>query len=107
MSSVLREFFEAIVPVVKAEEPEEEVEEEEEEEEDPEDTMPAIQEECAEKECHSAKHHFDECVERVTAAMEEEGYAEREHKEDCVEEFLHLSHCVNDCAAPKIFATLK
>ncbi|KAK9378614.1 ubiquinol-cytochrome C reductase hinge domain-containing protein [Kockiozyma suomiensis] len=115
MSSVLREFFEAIVPVIKAEEPEEEEEaveeveeeEEEEEEEDPEDTMPAIQEECAEKACHSAKHHYEECVERVTAAQEEEDYAEREYKENCVEEFLHLSHCVNDCATGKIFATLK
>lgn len=34
------------------------------------------------KECAPAKHHFDECVERVTAAQSEEGGA----KEDCVEE---------------------
>ncbi|KAK9465108.1 ubiquinol-cytochrome C reductase hinge domain-containing protein [Lipomyces arxii] len=128
MLAALTEFFEAIVPVVKAEEPEEEVEaveeeasaeeesepeaeeaeEEEEEEEDPEDTFPAIREECAEtKICHPFKHHFDECVERVTKASEEEGYEDLEYKEDCIEEFFHLSHCVNDCAAPKLFATLK
>lgn len=34
------------------------------------------------KQCHEPKHHFDECVERVTAAQSEEGGA----KEDCIEE---------------------
>ncbi len=38
--------------------------------------------ECREsKQCAPAKHHFDECVERVTNASEEHGA-----KEDCVEE---------------------
>lgn len=32
--------------------------------------------------CAPAKHHFDECVERVTKAIDEEGSA----NEDCVEE---------------------
>ncbi|KAK9448785.1 ubiquinol-cytochrome C reductase hinge domain-containing protein [Limtongia smithiae] len=111
VKSLLEQFFEAVVPVSHAEEPEEdveEVEEEEEEEEDPEDAFPQLQEECAEtKICHPFKHHFDECVERVTAAQSEEGYADLEYKEDCVEEFFHLSHCVNECAAPKLFAVLK
>jgi ubiquinol-cytochrome c reductase subunit 6 len=39
--------------------------------------------ECAEsKECHPAKHHYDECVERVTGQIENDGKA----SEDCVEE---------------------
>ncbi|KAK9453211.1 ubiquinol-cytochrome C reductase hinge domain-containing protein [Dipodascopsis uninucleata] len=112
MSSFLKDIFGSIVPTVKAEEEEPEVieviEEVEEEEEEPEDVFPVIQEECAEsKLCHPFKHHFDECVERVTKAQEEDGYEELEHKEDCVEEFFHLQHCVNECAAPKLFAQLK
>ncbi|KAK4665946.1 Cytochrome b-c1 complex subunit 6, mitochondrial [Podospora pseudopauciseta] len=55
------------------------------------------------KECAPAKHHFDECVERVTAAQSEEGGA----KEDCVEEFFHLAHCATACAAPKLWSVLK
>lgn len=39
--------------------------------------------ECAEsKQCSPAKHHYDECVERVTGQIENDGKA----KEDCVEE---------------------
>ncbi|CAG8972948.1 hypothetical protein HYALB_00001368 [Hymenoscyphus albidus] len=80
---------------------EEEVEEEEEEEEmvDPKEKFEA---ECREsKGCSSYKHHFDECVERVT------GKSDDGPKEDCVEEFFHLAHCANACAAPKVFAALK
>lgn len=41
--------------------------------------------ECAEsKECHPAKHHYDECVERVTGQIENDGKA----SEDCVEECM-------------------
>jgi ubiquinol-cytochrome c reductase subunit 6 len=54
------------------------------------------------KQCSPAKHHFDECVERVTSA-ESEGGA----KEDCVEEFFHLAHCATQCAAPKLWSVLK
>lgn len=39
--------------------------------------------ECAEsKTCSGPKHHYDECVERVTGQIENDGKA----KEDCVEE---------------------
>lgn len=39
--------------------------------------------ECAEsKECHAPKHHYDQCVERVTGQIENDGKA----SEDCVEE---------------------
>ncbi|KAH8150146.1 uncharacterized protein LAJ45_05832 [Morchella importuna] len=88
------------------EEPEKEEAEEEEEEEEPQDPAPAITEECANsKECRPYKHHYDECVERVTAAASEENATGP--KEDCVEEFFHVLHCATTCAAPKIFAKLK
>ena len=38
------------------------------------------------KQCAPYKHHFDECVERVTKAQEESGQA----NEDCVEELCML-----------------
>ncbi|KAF2193850.1 RraA-like protein [Zopfia rhizophila CBS 207.26] len=87
----------------KPEGDDEEAEEEEEEEEtvDPKDQL---EEECKEsRECAPAKHHYDECVERVTGQIENDGKA----KEDCVEEFFHLAHCATQCAAPKLFAQLK
>ncbi|KZF24859.1 Non-heme 11 kDa protein of cytochrome bc1 complex [Xylona heveae TC161] len=92
----------------KAEEPEaEEPEpEEEEEEEEPEDIQPKLQEDCANsKQCAPAKHHYDECVERVTAAADDAD--NKAPKEDCVEEFFHLAHCATACAAPKLWANLK
>lgn len=45
------------------------------------------------KQCHPAKHHYDECVERVTGAGE--GKHDKKHPdEDCVEEctFYPLTH---------------
>ncbi|KAA8910239.1 ubiquinol-cytochrome c reductase subunit 6 [Sphaerosporella brunnea] len=85
---------------------EEEPEAEEEEVEEPEDPMPALLEECEKtKECAPAKHHYDECVERVTAAAEDPN--SKGPKEDCVEEFFHLMHCTTECAAPKLWAKLK
>lgn len=45
--------------------------------------LTALATECAEsKECHPAKHHYDECVERVTKQIDDNGKAD----EDCVEE---------------------
>ncbi|KAK4219917.1 ubiquinol-cytochrome C reductase hinge protein-domain-containing protein [Rhypophila decipiens] len=81
---------------------EEEEEEEEEDEEEIVDPKETIEEECRNsKQCAPAKHHYDECVERVTGASE--GGA----KEDCVEEFFHLAHCATACAAPKLWSALK
>ncbi|KAI9838291.1 MAG: hypothetical protein M1819_005559 [Sarea resinae] len=58
-------------------------EEEEEEEEEPEDPKTKLEEECAEsKACSPLKHHYDECVERVTSASDDS----KGPKEDCVEE---------------------
>ncbi|KAK8116123.1 Non-heme 11 kDa protein of cytochrome bc1 complex [Apiospora sp. TS-2023a] len=77
--------------------------EEEEDEEEIVDPKETLEEECKNsKQCAPAKHHFDECVERVTK-QEEDGGA----KEDCVEEFFHLAHCATQCAAPKLWSTLK
>ncbi|RGP77631.1 ubiquionol cytochrome c reductase hinge [Fusarium longipes] len=89
------------------EEAEEEEEEEEEEDEDDEeelvDPKETLEEECKNSpQCAPAKHHFDECVERVQQ-QESEGGA----KEDCVEEFFHLAHCATACAAPKLWSQLK
>ncbi|KAJ2983147.1 hypothetical protein NUW58_g6299 [Xylaria curta] len=105
---------------------EEEAEEEEEEEEELEDPKEKLEEgqyelgtnikdtntgchlycfyECKNsKQCAPAKHHFDECVERVTNASDDND----EEKEDCVEEFFHLAHCATQCAAPKLWSILK
>ncbi|KAK5087629.1 Cytochrome b-c1 complex subunit 6, mitochondrial [Exophiala xenobiotica] len=85
---------------------EEEEEDEEEEEEEPEDPKPKLEEECAKSAgCIGYKHHYQECVERVTAQQEDESY--KGPKEDCVEEFFHLQHCATQCAAPKLFKMLK
>ncbi|KAI9292627.1 Non-heme 11 kDa protein of cytochrome bc1 complex [Neoconidiobolus thromboides FSU 785] len=95
---MLSTIYDSFFPTVYAEEVEEEVVEEEEEEEEPEDTKPALAEECGNSaKCTPAKHHFQECEERVANGA----------KEDCVEEFFHYMHCVDECLAPKLFETLK
>ncbi|PYH45302.1 cytochrome b-c1 complex subunit 6 family protein [Aspergillus saccharolyticus JOP 1030-1] len=61
--------------------------------------------ECANSaQCAPYKHHFDECIERVTKQEEDEDY--KGPKEDCVEEFFHLTHCATQCAAPKLWKQL-
>ncbi|EXX74081.1 Non-heme 11 kDa protein of cytochrome bc1 complex [Rhizophagus irregularis] len=89
----------SIIPIVHAEAPVEEPENTEETPEEPEDPKPKIVEECGETSaCKPLKHHLEECTRRV----EESGTGE-----NCAEEFLHFMHCVDHCAAPKIFAVLK
>lgn len=105
--------------------------------------------ECANSaQCAPYKHHFDECVERVTQQQEDADY--KGPKEDCVEEckwllffitlglllwwlcqqyvpthieylkkaivitkltspalVFHLAHCASECAAPKLWKSLK
>ena len=41
------------------------------------------------KACAPSKHHFDECVERVTAAKDE-AHDKKHPNEDCVEECMYL-----------------
>ncbi|KAN0106466.1 Non-heme 11 kDa protein of cytochrome bc1 complex [Hyaloscypha variabilis] len=87
---------------------EKEEEPEEEEEEELEDPKEKFEEECKEsKACAPAKHHFDECVERVTSADHGKPVDKKHPDEDCVEEFFHLAHCASTCAAPKLWNTLK
>ncbi|KAJ0119441.1 ubiquionol cytochrome c reductase hinge protein [Diaporthe amygdali] len=77
---------------------EEEEEEEEEEDDEPKDPKEELEEECKEsKQCAPAKHHYEECVERVNEGG----------KEDCTEEFFHLAHCATGCAAPKLWSKLR
>lgn len=98
-----------------AEEKEDEDEDEEDEDEDDDDDedevpdpLETLREECTNSEpCKPFNHHFHECVERVTKEMEEEDYEHKEYKEDCIEEFFHLQHCVNDCVSPTLFYKLK
>lgn len=96
---------------VKEEEPEAEPEKEEEkqdepaagpeEEEEPEDAHPHIREECQNSaKCASLTQHFEHCQEKVNAGKGFKG-------EDCVEELFHMMHCVDHCAAPKVFSKLR
>ncbi|MBW0503675.1 hypothetical protein O181_043390 [Austropuccinia psidii MF-1] len=95
-SSFLVSVTDYLIPTVSAEA---EQSEEAEEEEDPEDPAPAIREECTESKCSKYKHHFDHCQEKVQSGKGEKG-------EDCVEEFFHLMHCVDECATPKLASKL-
>ncbi|WRT68942.1 uncharacterized protein IL334_005924 [Kwoniella shivajii] len=109
-TSLFSSLVSYFVPTAHAEAPEESdepaeeaseepAEEEEEEEEEPEDIAPAIREECETKTCADHVHHFKHCQEKVEAGKGFPG-------EDCVEEFFHVLHCVDACAAPKIFKKL-
>lgn len=117
---MIRELIDAWIPaawaddeeeedvVEEVEEDEEDEDEDEEEEAEEKDPMDVMREECANTTaCKPFNHHFHECIERVTKELEEEGYAEKDYKEDCVEEFFHLQHCLNDCMAPNLFYKLK
>ncbi|KAG4407638.1 hypothetical protein JTP64_003173 [Candida tropicalis] len=96
---------------VEEEDDEEDDDEDDEDDEDEEETvdpLDTLREECAKTAaCKPFDHHFHECIERVTKEQEEEGYEHKHYKEDCVEEFFHLQHCVNDCVAPRLFNKLK
>ena len=121
----LSSFFSSFLPTVYADAPEEKEEskddakeeeqpednaedasaeaeeKEEEEEEEPEDPHPDIREECkATSKCAPLTKHFEHCQEKVNAG---EGYK----GEDCVEELFHMMHCVDQCAAPRLFSKLR
>ncbi|SCV01143.1 LANO_0F10352g1_1 [Lachancea nothofagi CBS 11611] len=95
----------------KEDEDDEDEDEDDEDEEDEEaqvDQMDALREECkAREDSKPLVHHYMECVERVQKAQEDPGYADSEHKEDCVEEFFHLQHHLDSCVAPRLFDRLK
>lgn len=90
------------------EDDEDEDEDDEEDEEELVDPLDTMREECTKSShCEPYLHHYEECIERVTKEQEEEDYEHKAYKEDCVEEYFHLQHCVNDCVAPKLFYKLK
>ncbi|CAN6616590.1 cytochrome b-c1 complex subunit 6, mitochondrial [Trichomonascus vanleenenianus] len=105
--ALAEEEVEEETPAESEEEEEEDEEEEEEEEEEVEDVFPALREEAAEGVCHEFKHHFEACQQRVFKEMEEPDYADKDYKEDCVEEFFHLNHCIDEHVAPTFFSKLK
>ncbi|KAI9725867.1 MAG: ubiquinol--cytochrome-c reductase subunit 6 [Chrysothrix sp. TS-e1954] len=86
----------------------EEEDDEEDEEEEPEDLMPKFQEECAKlPACAHAKNELEECTERVKVWDEDDRPVKQKGpKEDCVEEFFEYTHCISQCAAPKLFHAL-
>ncbi|KAI6113438.1 Non-heme 11 kDa protein of cytochrome bc1 complex [Pisolithus croceorrhizus] len=87
---------EAEVEQVEAEAEETEAETEAEEPEDP---HPIIREECKNAvKCAPLTRHFEHCQEKVSSGQGHKG-------EDCVEELM--MHCVDACAAPKLFSKLK
>ena len=75
------------------------IQEEEEDEEDLIDPATAIKEGCAESQCSSAKARLDDCNDRVTGKSKT--------TETCFEEILDFYHCVDHCAAPQIFQSVK
>ncbi|ODV81043.1 Non-heme 11 kDa protein of cytochrome bc1 complex [Suhomyces tanzawaensis NRRL Y-17324] len=125
--SFFRDLIETVLPAayaeeVKSEETEEsedaeegdddededDEDDEDEDEEEVADPLDTLREECQDTPaCKPFNHHFHECVERVTKEQEEEDYEHKAYKEDCVEEFFHLHHCINDCVAPRLFNKLK
>ncbi|CAM9011725.1 unnamed protein product [Wickerhamomyces anomalus] len=89
-------------------EDDEDEDEDEDEEEEGGDPLDTLREECAQHESIKPYvHHYQECVERVTKEQEEPDYEDKHYKEDCVEEFFHLQHHLNDCVAPRLFHKLK
>ncbi|QIW99432.1 hypothetical protein AMS68_004950 [Peltaster fructicola] len=73
-------------------------------EDEPSDPKPKLEEECLKSsQCHSYKHHYDECAERVQQQIDENGKA----SEDCVEEYFHMMHCATQCSAAKLFKQLR
>ncbi len=95
MSTKEEEREKSLFPKVKAEEEEEE----EEEEEDLVDPAVAIKEACADEKCSKYRDRLNECNERVQSKSNT--------RETCVEEVIDFYHCVDHCAANKIFAVLK
>lgn len=51
--------------------------------------------------CKPFLHHLEHCGERLAKGDT------IVDNETCVEELFHFMHCVDDCAAPKVFAALK
>lgn len=117
MACILTKFFLFLLIQIDEEEEDEEEDEEDEEDEDEEedeeeeeegDQFDKIRAQCEDTEKgRELKHHYLECAARVDKAQEDPNYADSEYKEDCVEEFFHLQHYLDECAAPRLFSQLK
>lgn len=58
--------------------------------------------ECAEsKQCHGPKHHYDECVERVTGQIDNDGKASEDCVEECKQQARYLPfYMLTSCSLP-------
>merc|ERR1711991_859552 len=70
-----------------------------EDDDDPEDKKPEIEEACKESQCQKYVKLLEDCATRLEAADQK---TQDEH--DCVGYFFDMKHCIDKCAAPKIFA---
>merc|ERR1711991_1200569 len=70
-----------------------------EDDDDPEDKKPEIEEACKESQCQKYVKLLEDCATRLEAADQK---TQDEH--DCVSYFFDMKHCIDKCAAPKIFA---
>ncbi|KAH9255255.1 hypothetical protein BASA81_006695 [Batrachochytrium salamandrivorans] len=68
---------------------------------DPVDTKPQIEEDCKKAHCMQYVKSYDACVERVQS-----GHVHHENA-NCTGQYFELFHCIDHCAAPKIFKNLK
>lgn len=83
-------------------------EDDEEEEEEEGDQLDRLRDQCSNTaRGQELKHHYLECSERVQKQKEDPNYADLDYKEDCVEEFFHLQHYLDECASPRLFSKLK
>ncbi|KAF0852596.1 mitochondrial Complex III (CIII) ubiquinol:cytochrome c oxidoreductase Qcr6 [Andalucia godoyi] len=64
---------------------------------DPVDPTPEIRESCKKQQCMSLVAEYEACANRVAAKGDG----------NCIGQFGDLLKCIDKCAAPKIFATLK
>lgn len=68
---------------------------------DPVDPKPEIEEACKKAHCGKYVKLYDACVERVQS-----GHTHHENP-NCIGQYFELLHCIDHCAAPKLFKTLK
>merc|ERR1711991_29458 len=78
---------------------EEDDDDDDEDDDDPEDKKPEIEEACKESQCQKYVKLLEDCATRLEAADQK---TQDEH--DCVGYFFDMKHCIDKCAAPKIFA---
>ena len=104
----IEEIKEQLSPIQAHAQDEDEEDEEEEEEDEPVDQLDKLRAECkATEKGQGLVHHYMECVERVKKGQELPNYDDLDYKENCVEEFFHLQHYLDQCASPRLFDQLK